>query len=42
VSTATTPLTSGFYLISADPSAAEAPFSELVGAVETVASQVTA
>ncbi len=42
VATATTPLTSGFYLISADPSAADAAFSELVDAVETVAGQVPA
>lgn len=42
VSTATIPLTSGFYLISADSSTAEAPFSALVDAVESVASQVTA
>ena len=34
VAEATTPLTSGFYLISADPSALRAPFGELVTAVE--------
>ncbi len=42
VSTATTPLTSGYYLISANPSTVQAPFSDLVDAVESVASQVTA
>jgi ribonuclease P protein component len=36
VVSATTPLTSGFYLISADPSAASVPFESLVGAVDNV------
>jgi ribonuclease P protein component len=42
VSTATTPLTSGFYLISADPAIADAAFADLVDAVESVASEVAA
>jgi ribonuclease P protein component len=36
VSQATTPLTSGFYLISADTSAATLPFDELVSNVDNV------
>jgi ribonuclease P protein component len=34
VAQATTPLTSGFYLISTDSSAATTPFAELVGAFD--------
>jgi ribonuclease P protein component len=40
VTDATTPLTSGFYLISADPAASRAPFGELVAAVEGAADKV--
>jgi ribonuclease P protein component len=40
VSAATTPLTSGFYVISADPAAARAPFAELVTAIDGVATKV--
>ncbi|MEY2474588.1 MAG: Ribonuclease [Actinomycetota bacterium] len=36
VSQASTPLTSGFYLISADSSAATVPFDELVTSVDNV------
>ena len=36
VASTSTPLTSGFYLISTDSSAATAPFDELVGAVDNV------
>lgn len=36
----TTPLTSGFYLISADASAASAPFDVLVGALDNVFTSV--
>jgi ribonuclease P protein component len=38
----TTPLTSGFYLISADPAATRAPFEDLVAAVENAAAKVAA
>jgi ribonuclease P protein component len=35
-----TPLTSGFYLISADASAASAPFDDLVGALDNAFTSV--
>jgi ribonuclease P protein component len=41
VHTATTPLTSGFYLISAESSAAHTPFAELVTAVNAVAAKAS-
>ena len=37
----TTPLTSGFYVISADPAAASVPFKDLVASVEGAAAKVT-
>lgn len=40
VTQATTPLTSGFYVISADPTALQAPFAELVHAVENAVEKV--
>jgi ribonuclease P protein component len=42
VATATTPLTSGFYLISADPAAAKASFDDLVVAIDNAAAKVAA
>ena len=40
VAHANTPLTSGFYVISADPTALRAPFGELVHAVENAVEKV--
>ena len=42
VTAATTPLTRGFYVISAEPAAAQATFGELVAAVDRAATKVTA
>jgi ribonuclease P protein component len=42
VAAATTPLTSGFYLVSTDPSVLRLPFGDLVQAVEGVAEKVAA
>jgi ribonuclease P protein component len=42
VAQATMPLTCGFYVISADPSAVRAPFGELITAVENAVEKLGA
>ena len=42
VAAAQTPLTGGFFLVSADPSSLDVPFDALVAAVEDVARKVAA